>query len=198
MNAASSPPIRFAVRIDLNRPKVPAPLAPERIRLVPTTKPYTNSEISGERLFLYYAFPCVDGYRFNHPRSQCGRLSKRDIRELTAFVDNGRDPDHLLMEHCFPEPVCLFGETAGGSTALDVPWPVEMVRDFWRRHNGPTPTMCGEVESVTERNGMIGCVIVKTDTRSRIPILNRYGLPACRGDIAYFHNLVLAEVERIA
>jgi len=182
------------VRISLlGRPKVSVPVVPEKIILKPETKPAINGDISGERLFLCYTFPCVEECQDGHPRGLRSRFRQKDILELTSVIDKGGDPTHMLMSHCFPGPVYMFGEYTGINTLLDVPWPVEKVRSFWSLHKGQGK-MCavfyGTVIDIQRLH-----VIVELDDGVTVPAMNRYKLPISKGDTAVLHKCIVVEVK---
>jgi hypothetical protein len=196
MNEVLTPPCRGKVRFSVrNRPKVPAPPVLEKV-ILKLAKPCVNGQLSGEKRFLYYAGSCLEMLMNQRTGSRRTRLSKEDVADLNDLMDNGGDPDHLFLAHCFPVPVSLFGEFAGIDSSLDVPWDIEHVGNFWHMHRGPTPVLCGKVEAVTNGHDLIVCVTIRLDNGLLVPALNKFKLPVSVGDIAYFHNHIVAEVER--
>ena len=142
--------------------------------------------ISGERLFLLYAYPCVD------IRVKRGLITLDQAAGLEILVNSGRDPDHRLFGECFPDAIRLFVEAAKINPLGYEPWSVELVRNFWRAHKGRAPrcaVMTGEVKVSND-------FVVKIDHEGSIrPAFNRYRLPVKLGDTAFIHQHVLVEVE---
>jgi hypothetical protein len=146
-------------------------------------------EISGERLFLLYAYPCAE------TRELHAFIRPEDVKELEALVDGGLDPSHELLERCFPNAVWSFGKSAGINPSAENPWPFEKVRGFWRSHRGDAPECAvssGKVSEVGEISIHVGIGGIET------PVFNRYGLKVEIGDTVFIHKHVIVEAERTA
>jgi hypothetical protein len=85
--------------------------------------------ISGERLFLLYAFPCLEG------KVAANVVKSIYAAELNNVLNSCREPSHLLLRECFQNAADSFISFAN-ITSLSTPWPVEKVREFWRNHRG--------------------------------------------------------------
>jgi hypothetical protein len=150
-----------------------------------------NEEISGERLFLRYAYPCVE------VRERRKLIKPNDVMVLNVLVDGGEEPDHYLLWRCFPDAARLFGEFMGENTLLDDPWPIEIVKEFWRLHIGREPK-CAVMHGKVETANMLGNMVkIKIEGLDKIVVAaNRYKLPISKDDRVFFHRHIIAEVER--
>lgn len=146
----------------------------------------SKTNISGERLFLLYAFPCLEGKLVTH------EVKSMYAMELNNVLNSGHEPSHSLLRECFKNAVDSFTISAG-ITSLSTPWPVEKVREFWRNHKGKNP-QCATMHGVVEETD---AYFVKIRYAKRIKCLvNRYNLSIKKGDTVYFHYNFVAEVVR--
>ena len=142
-------------------------------------------------MFLLYAYPCIamGGQKWGRP--------EKAEKEFLALVDTGKDPTHALLKVCFPDAVSSFEDSAGMDHVADEdPWPVELVREFWRAHKGwkDVPTcavMRGIVESI-----VVGDKFAMVNSGGNTtPAINRYGLAVKQGDTVYLHQHHIIEAE---
>jgi hypothetical protein len=153
-----------------------------------------NLKQSGRWLFFLYAWPCIE------VRLQKKLMTQEEAGVLYTLMDNKEVPNHRLLERSFPDAFKAFeaflkkaqiGKVANVEVAdLNSPWPIEVVRKFWRSHLGDSPVMCGVV---TEFNHVSLKVLWGTE---EIVIVNTYKLHPKPGDTVFFHQHVLIEVER--
>lgn len=164
-----------------------APRKQTRRRGKGNLNPSKNTEnISGERLFLRYAYPCAE------VKEQRGVMISSMVAELDTLVNEGGEPSHALLCKCFENAVRSYHEFTNTDPASGLAWPISEVRRFWRAHRGVSKqcaVMCGEVEAIEAL-----CVWVKCEGKS-VLVINRYKLPVLPNDTVYFHKRVVAEVE---
>lgn len=148
-----------------------------------------DEENSGERLFFHYAWPCLE------MREHLGLVEPVDVLALNSFMDDGKDPSHELLGQGFPNAVGTFGKFIGDDPLSKRPWPVEMVRAYWRMHKGREPR-CAVMHGEVMTTHMLGNMVkVKLDGGNKmITVANKYKLAILKGDIVYFHRHIIAEV----
>ncbi len=149
-----------------------------------------NEQISGEKLFFRYAYPCGEG------RYHRGLISVRELDELHHLVNTDGEPTRDLLQGCFAEAFPAFCAFFGIDPSDDRPWPVEVVRQFWRQHTGRVPScavMFGKIEKIIPSLSFICLVNFAGKTK---PVFNRYRLPVAVGDTVFFHQHIIAEVEK--
>ena len=139
-------------------------------------------------LFFYYAHPCAPTRRSRK------LISEVDERIMEGLIQNKIAPSRQLLEQWFPDAVRSLILLYGLDEYLNEPWPVEIVRTFWRAHKGKDPrcaTFCGPVVAI---NGI--AVRVKV-LQYLLPVstFNYYAFPVALGDTAYFHINRITEVE---
>jgi hypothetical protein len=123
------------------------------------------------------------------------RVKPNDVIILNALMDEGRVPSHELLGRAFPNAVESFGLFMGDDPLSDRPWPVEIVRAFWRLHTGREPK-CAVMHGKVEPAVMLGNMVkVRLDGDRTVTVANKYKLAILKGDTVYFHRHIIAEVE---
>lgn len=97
--------------------------------------------MTGEQLFLRYAFPCAEILL------GAGKINSEQHREILRLVKTGEDPSREFLRACYKKPVTelewYLDQHLSDAWAL---WPVELVAQFWRReHFGPSPVSIREI-----------------------------------------------------
>jgi hypothetical protein len=151
-----------------------------------------NEEISGERLFFLYAWPCLE------MREHLGLVEPVDVLALNSFVfvDDGKDPSHELLGRGFPNAVGTFGKFIGDDPLSKHPWPVEMVRAYWRMHKGREPKCAVMYGKVEEAKMLLGNMVKVRlgGSNKMMTVANKYKLAILKKDTVYFHRYIIAEV----
>ena len=134
-----------------------------------------NMNITGERLFLLYAWPCAI------LRLNAGEIGGNDYIELERLVKSGADPKRALLAHCFPNAYRGIGS-----------WSYDSVAHYWRNLH------CHEGKPRDVRKVMVieimhkGLVKVKIGDRGLI-FVNEYELSLQVGDIVFTHKNTIIE-----
>ncbi len=136
--------------------------------------------MTGERLFLRYAFPCVDA------RLAKGLISEEHTKELSAWVKGSGRPTRRRLKYCFPNAFKALREL--GQRSGREPWSLENVEDYWHnnhKRSGDCAVRLLEVEKVE----FGGRLILVGEKR----FLNGYGLELAPGDKVYVHRQAVIE-----
>ncbi len=142
--------------------------------------------MTGKRLFLMYAMPCVD-FRLKE-----GSITKKDAEELQSFLDEKRDPDGEFLAICFPRAVRALREYAKESlvSGPNGMWGLNTVRSYWMDHHlGDTPVLHGPVMTILDEH-----IIWYESRRLSCMATNKYNLKIKIGSIVYVHNYEVIEV----
>lgn len=154
-----------------------------------TKKGNMEPEISGELVFLHYAYFCIE------IKMRRGFIGSFEAAELTRLVECMGIPTHRLLWRCFPSAVEKYVDSIGVDPFDLRPWTAESVRAFWRNHKGRVrecDTIRGIVDSVNE----ISAMIVVGDKRVRV--FNKHKFSISPGDTAFCHLFGIAEVSKKA
>lgn len=137
-----------------------------------------QTEISGNRLFLLYAFPCAQA------REIARQITTEQFHQLERLVDNGREPSVELLSVCFPDAVRKFYAYARRNPFDPTPWAVEDVRSYWSNHReGDSPV----VRAVVLNFNSAVTNVMNLATGQQFPVVNRYGLTYKVGSILLIH-----------
>ena len=149
-----------------------------------------SGQISGEKLFFRYAYPCGE------IRYQRKLISWKELDQLHYLANTDGEPTHDLLRSCFKDAFPAFCVFSGIDQSDNRPWPVEVVRRFWRQHKGRVPgcaVMSGKIDKIIASLSFI--CLVNCDGKT-VPVFNRYKLPVTVGDTVFFHQHIIAEVEK--
>ena len=84
--------------------------------------------MTGEQLFLRYAFVCLDA------RLIKGLISEEHAEDLSAWVKEGGQPTRRRLKYCFPKAFQAL--RALGLEKGRQPWSLENVASYWRENHG--------------------------------------------------------------
>ncbi len=126
-----------------------------------------QTEMSGNRLFLLYAFPCANA------KEIAGQISTEQFGQLERLVDGGGEPSVELLSACFPCVVRKFYAHAHRNPFDSTPWTVEEVRSYWSNHReGDSPV----VRAVVLNFNSVVTNVMNLATGEQFSVVNRYRL----------------------
>ena len=134
--------------------------------------------MTGEKLFLRYAFPCVE------VRESMGVISPHHNKELTDWIKNAVQPARSRLKFCFPNAFRALRALAS-NTGREI-WSIENIQDYWH-NNHRRPGECG-VHLITVGSVDGGIVI-----SNRQFFVNIYNLSLRAGDRIYTHKKYVIE-----
>lgn len=148
---------------------------------------FMADRMSGERLFLLYAFPCaIDSANSEHQNG----ISAEKIEKLKFLVDNNIKPERSFLEECFPQAVQNLRSFAKRHTPDCDMWALDTVKTFWRyAHNeySDCKTCLVQIVSVNKN------IAVANFCGKEIFVINQYGLELQPGDQVFCHRHVVIE-----
>lgn len=139
-------------------------------------------QMTGERLFLLYAFPC----------SACKLAAKKiDMKRfdlLKGYVDSGKETGmREVLKRTFRKAFLAMRELAQESG--DQPWSLENVSAYWHSNHGHSGSCAVSRIRLGENFSLIrNVVLVGTKT-----YLNNYGLEILPGKTLYIHADTIVE-----
>ena len=152
--------------------------------------------MTGEQLFLRYAFPCADG------RLLRGKLDEVHSNKLTGFIERNSQPPRSLFRFCFPyafRRLCKYARENGKER-----WALATVQEFWRYHHGhhgECRVRRGRILDLQTNGTMTAARIIVPETlespEEELIVLNSYRLPVQEGQHVYFHFRVIAEINGV-
>jgi len=126
-----------------------------------------QTEMSGNRLFLLYAFPCAQA------REIAGQITTDQFHQLERLVDDGGEPSVELLSACFPDAVQRFYAHARRNPFDSTPWTVEDVSSYWLNHReGDSPV----VRAVVLNFNSAVTNVMNLATGEQFSVVNRYRL----------------------
>jgi hypothetical protein len=148
--------------------------------------------VTGEQLFLRYAFPCTDTPFGMIAGRKTRMLSPKHRAEILDLIKNNGQPRRSLLRFCYPYAFRKLREYAQ-KNGLER-WALATVAEFWRHHHGHTgecSVRCAMVLNVSDDN-TTACVAYQGE---KFPVVNHYHLPLRMGQYVYVHLRMIAEVE---
>ena len=136
--------------------------------------------MTGEKLFLRYAFPCVE------TREEMGVISSEHRKELNKWIEDDAQPSRRRLKYCFPNAFRALRELAE-SCEREV-WSVENVKDYWRNHHKRT-VECGVNKTVIDELEHEGRIAVTALGK----FLNVYKLLLEKKQLIYTHKRCVVE-----
>jgi len=139
--------------------------------------------MTSEKLFLRYAFPCVEG------RVMLGKINPLDYEKLKLFLQENSDPEQEFLSHCFEDAdgqLSAFAKKHGLEK-----WNLNTVTEFWRHHHVGYHDGC-EVNLVTVVSIKNNFVEVCLDEKN-LTVFNPYNLSLQIGDKVYLHRWTIIE-----
>jgi len=149
-----------------------------------------DQDMTGEQLFLRYAFPCAEG------RLIRGKITEQQMKQLKVLIENDVEPKRQFLRYCFPHAYRRLREFAQKNNIDHKRWEYDTISNFWRyhhEHQGDCRVYHGMIVSKKEK-----IVTVMNSDPPYMPIIaiNYYDLPACTGDTAYVHLRMVTEIEK--
>ena len=140
--------------------------------------------MSGEQLFLRYAFPCA------WDKMVRGRISPEFHADLGQALTLPR-PRRGLLKFCFPKAWKAMRVHARNVGRSDL-WSLENVADYWRHHHGHAGECA--VELVTALGDSDLLVPVRLSDGREFSAVNQYAYEFEAGAQLYIHRRCVAEV----
>ena len=134
--------------------------------------------MTGEKLFLQYAFPCVED------RERAGAISTQHREELSGWIVRNVQPARRRLKFCFPKAFEALRALA--QRTRRAVWSLENVQDYWRNNHGHSGD-CRVVQIAVEE--IRGRVVVSKNQF----FVNICNLPLSPGDKVYVHRRCVVE-----
>lgn len=148
--------------------------------------------MTGEQLFLRYAFPCVDTSGGRIVGKKYRTLNEEHLAELRQLVTSGGQPMRSLLRYCFPYAFRGLRKFAEENHLER--WALATVIAFWRHHHGHIGECRVRRCTVAQVSGDAATAMVECE-RERFGTINYYHLPIQVGQFVYIHLRVIAEIE---
>jgi hypothetical protein len=148
--------------------------------------------MTGEQLFLRYAFPCIDPCGGMIVGKKYRTLRAEHLAELRQLVATGGQPRRSLLRYCFPYAFRGLRKYAEENHLER--WALATVIAFWRHchgHIGECRVRRCAIAGINE-TGIMAAVTCEDE---RLNAINLYRLPLEIGQFAYIHLRVIAEIE---
>jgi hypothetical protein len=140
--------------------------------------------MSGNRLFLLYAFACAED------RLRVGLISQSDFEMLSALITSqSASPTVEALERCFPKAVRNY--LAWCKQYSKTPWTQESVTEYWRDYHGDRPDCAVHRALVLSTNDELQVSV--RGSKGVFFALNRYQLPLVPGDLVCIHRNFIVE-----
>jgi hypothetical protein len=139
--------------------------------------------MTGELLFLRYAFPCAE------IRLKNGLISEADYQILFGWVNGKEIPNRKKLKFCFPN---AFKASRDLALAKGVPvWSWENITNYWRNHHGHYG-ICAVLPLMVMPGGNFS-LVGSDEVIDGLKVKNIYNLDIVAGDIVFAHQLCLVE-----
>ncbi len=138
--------------------------------------------MTGEQLFLYYAFPCVQA------REIMGKISPEHSQQLTTWVKQGLQPTRRRLKFCFPHAFRALRRLAWANNRPT--WSLINVQDYWHNHHGHEGDCAVQLVTVVNLNK----IVTVDNSTGQLPVVNLYGLHLQVGSKVRTHNRFIIEV----
>lgn len=136
--------------------------------------------MTGERLFLLYAFPCTD------IRLHRGQISAQDKQQLEGLIPERSRPEQAFLARCFPDAfrsLTALARQAGRSV-----WSLDNVQSYWRDNHGKVGE-CRVSRVTIQSLEHSGQLVITTDGH----FLNVYDIPLSAGSEITTHKSCVIE-----
>lgn len=141
--------------------------------------------MTGEQLFLRYAFPCALDKMIQN------RISPEFHGDLERAL-TVKTPRRGPLKYCFPHAFKAMREWAESIGRRSELWNLENVANYWRHHHGHTGECA--VELVTALGDSDLLVPVRLSDGREFPAVNQYKYAFKAGAQLYIHRRCVAEV----
>jgi hypothetical protein len=152
--------------------------------------------MTGEQLFLRYAFPCADTGAGIIAGQKHRKIDEEHLDRLKQLINSNGQPKHRLLYYCFPRAYRRLKQYAEDN-GLER-WALATVAEFWRYHHGREDGYEGDCRvrpcAVVEANGNGAMATVECEGEI-IYVINIYHLPIQRGQVVYLHWRMIAEIK---
>ncbi|MBT4849485.1 hypothetical protein HON36_01395 [Candidatus Parcubacteria bacterium] len=138
--------------------------------------------MTGEQLFLRYAFPCVQA------REIMGKISPKHSQELTTWAIQDLQPTRRRLKFCFPHAFRALRQLARANNRQT--WSLINVQDYWRSNHGHEGDCAVQLVTVVNLNK----IVTVNNGADQLPVVNLYGLHLRVGDKVYTHKRCIVEL----
>jgi len=148
--------------------------------------------MTGQQLFLRYAFPCTETPFGIFDGKKARILSPGHRAEILGLIEHNGQPRTSLLRFCYPYAFRMLREYAQRN-GLER-WALATVTEFWRHHHGHIGECRVRRAVVADAGNGDTTSFVSCDGET-LPVINYYHLPLCMGQHVYIHLRVIAEIE---
>jgi hypothetical protein len=143
-------------------------------------------KLTGEQLFLRYAFPCADTMLI------IGKIDEEHFLELDQLVKSNGQPRRRLFPFCFPNAFRKLRKYAEENGLKR--WALSTVQDLWRNHHDHEGDCRVRRCTVVEVDDG-GVIITVLCGEEQFATINLYHLPILLDNVVYVHRKVVVEIE---
>ena len=148
----------------------------------------TGEKLTGEQLFLRYAFPCASS------RLAGGKINMQHFLELKQLIEDAEQPRRGLLSFCFPNAARRLRDYAIVNGLGR--WDLATVKGLWRRHHGhKDECRVLRCEVIAVGNDEVKTIALCEWEGEQFIAINLYNLPLQKGCSVYVHRRTIVEIE---